>query len=345
MNFGEILKKAWNVSWKNKLLWLFALFGPLAGGTSFNFNSSNYRFSDHDMGSYQYSGDWGYQISEFFNNINSIFLILAIVGFVLVMIVISVILNIYGTAGVILGTSGVIAEDKKPKFKELIKSSSPYFWKLLLLNVVLFLLGIAAFIAFIIGTVMTLGLLVCLIILLIPVFYLVNIYLGFVYVAMVKDNLNLMEAFKKAWELFRDNFTNNIIWALIIGIGKFVINMIVGLVMIVIGVLLAIVIAAAVDQTSGILIALAIVLGLMMLAYVIFLFVFSAFESSFVWSTIILIYNEYDSEKEELLLISDESEQVEDELDKILEDKESIVSEKNEETKTEEKEDNEEEKK
>jgi hypothetical protein len=245
------------------------------------------------------------------------------------MIVISIILNIYGTAGAILGTSGVIEKDEKPKFKELIKASNPYFWKLLLFNVVLFLLGVAAVIAFIIGSVMTLGLLVCLVILLIPVFYLVNIYLGFVYTALVKDNLDMMEAFKKAWELFRDNFTNNIIWALIIGIGKFVINVVVGLVMLVIGVLFAVVVAGVVDNGSGVLIALSIILGLMLVAYVIFLIVFSALQNSFIWSTIILIYNEYDNAKEEVVMISSGDspapaakvdDMLEEELDVILED-------------------------
>ncbi len=336
MNFGEILKKAWNISWKNKLLWLFALFGPLAGGASGKFNSSNYNFPNKNLPNHNFSGDWGYEISNFFNSINDVFLILGIIGFILVIVVISIVLNLYGTAGVILGTSAAIEEGKKPKFKELIKASNPYFWKLLLLKVVLFLLGIAALIAFIIGSVVTLGMLVCIVILLIPVFYLVNIYLGFVYIALVKDNLDMMEAFKKAWVLFRDNFTNNIIWSLIIGIGKFVLNVIVIIIMIIFFVVMMILIAAIGESNSVILVALAILVGLMILAYVIFLFFFSALESSFIWSTIILIYNEFDSLKEEVVMISSGDstapakkvdDLVEDELDKILEEDEDSSSE------------------
>jgi hypothetical protein len=89
------------------------------------------------------------------------------------------------------------------------------------------------------------------------------------------------------------------------------------------------VVAGVVDNGSGILIALSIILGLMLVAYVIFLIVFSALQNSFIWSTIILIYNEYDNAKEEVVMISSGDspapaakvdDMLEEELDVILED-------------------------
>ncbi len=32
MNIGEVLTRAWQITWKYKVLWIFALFASLAGG-------------------------------------------------------------------------------------------------------------------------------------------------------------------------------------------------------------------------------------------------------------------------------------------------------------------------
>ena len=45
MDYAEILKKAWNIIWKHKILWLFGL---LAGSAIGSGQGLSYRFSSQD---------------------------------------------------------------------------------------------------------------------------------------------------------------------------------------------------------------------------------------------------------------------------------------------------------
>lgn len=282
MNYGGILKKAWDISWKNKILWLFALFAPIVGTASMNF-SSRYSSSSNDFQSF------GHNIDE---TSIIIFIILAII-IGLMIAAISVVLNLYGTSGTILGTTQVIEEGTKPKFKELIKRSNSYILPLFLVKLALIVLNVAIAVGVIIGTVLTLGILLCCLIFLAPVFYLVYIFISFVFIALIKENLQFTDAFTRGWELFRDNFSENVVWTLIIGIGHYIIMIVTTLILLLCLGLVGASIAGIASGGDAILVAGLIVVSLITLVYLAFYIVFNAFMNSYIWSILILVYNEF----------------------------------------------------
>jgi hypothetical protein len=103
----------------------------------------------------------------------------------------------------------------------------PYFWRVFLLNL---LVGLAIFLAIIIiaviailGTVVTFGIgLICiipLICLLIPVAWFINVILEQSSIAIVVENLGIMEGLNRGWGIVKENIGTMIVMWLILVLG------------------------------------------------------------------------------------------------------------------------------
>src|SRR3972149_1077783 len=100
MDIGEVLRRAWEITWKNKGLWILGILAACTGGGGGGGGSSSYQQS-----SYQFSGDEWPGLQRFFCNIPEETLILAAVALALVAVLLVVVLFVLG----ILGQAGLIA--------------------------------------------------------------------------------------------------------------------------------------------------------------------------------------------------------------------------------------------
>jgi hypothetical protein len=218
MDIGSVLSRAWEIVWKHKVLWIF---GILAGCATNNTNTSSYRTSYNEMAPrfQQFNiqlQDW--QIAL----IVGVFILI-----VLLIIVIAIFLGTIGRVGLIRGTLQAEQGKTSLEFGELFSGSLPYFWRVfglnLLVGLALAVVGIAVVIFAIVGSVLTLGIaavcLIPLICLLVPLSWLVNIILEQANIAIVVENLGIMDGLRRGWEVVKENLGMILVMALILYVG------------------------------------------------------------------------------------------------------------------------------
>jgi hypothetical protein len=109
-----------------------------------------------------------------------------------------------------------------------------YFWKLLVIQLILGLASLAVILPLIFGgallSILTLGIgLICflpLICLLIPLGIALSIYTLLTQIALIVEELDLVAAFQRAWDVFRSNLGEVIVMGLILGVGGFIVGLI-----------------------------------------------------------------------------------------------------------------------
>ncbi len=230
MNIGEVLSRAWDIIWKNKILWLFGLLASLSGGVG----DLNTRFNNRVNGGTISTPLPG--LDRFFSGIPWwVFMMLLLAA--LVLIVIFVIIGALGRAGLVRGAW--LADDGETglNFRRLFQEGRTYFWRVLLLGILIFTASRSLIILLVIPTVMatvlTFGLaLICLlplICLLIPVFIAVDVIVQLAIVAITGENLGVMDGLRRAWDVFRSHLGEMIAMVVILVIGAAVVNFFFGL--------------------------------------------------------------------------------------------------------------------
>jgi hypothetical protein len=167
-----------------------------------------------------------------------------------------------------IGNGGLIAGFQMAEIGETVTLATAfqqgisYFWKLLVIQL---LLGLASFLVLalvIVGIVLlsifTLGLgLICLfplIILMIPLGIAISIYTQLTQIALIVEELDITTAFKRAWEVFRSNLGQVIIMGLILGVGGFIVGMILAIpfVLLVVPLITGLVLGTDISSVAGI---------------------------------------------------------------------------------------------
>jgi hypothetical protein len=234
MDFGYVLKRAWEIIWKFKVLWIFGILASCGQATGSGGSNSGYRFSSQNS-------TLNHQIELYFNRLDpAIITLLVVVGIIvaIAVVVLVVLLGTVGRIGLIRGTMKAEQGAGKLTFSELWRDGLTYFWRVFFLNLVIaviILLGVIA--AVILSTILAIGtlgiFLVCLIPLLcliIPIAWLLSIFIEQANVALVVENLDIAEAIKRGWQVFIDNIGSMIVMGLILVIGISVIGgLIIGL--------------------------------------------------------------------------------------------------------------------
>jgi hypothetical protein len=222
MDFGYVLKRAWEIIWKFKILWIFGILAS-CGQASTSGNNLTYQFSSGDS-------NIAPQVERFFTQPDPAIIALLIgVGiiFSLVVIVLAILLGTIGRVGLIRGTVKAEQGSARLTFGELWRDGLAYFWRVfglnLLIGIIIFLVILALFIPGVILTALTLGLfalcLVPLICVLIPVMWAVYVVIEQANVALVVENLGITEAIKRGWQVVRDNVGSMIVMSLILILG------------------------------------------------------------------------------------------------------------------------------
>jgi len=229
MDYGEVLRKTWDISWRNKGLWLLGILAGCSASGRGNFSTSTsgargYSFDSPDFGRYDKApnfGDFGPIQEEVF-----IPIILGLICLGLIVALIVFVLGVIGQGGLIAGFKR--ADDgANVSFSEAFGDGLQSFWKLAGIRVLFFVAGFVIVLALILGTILfgvaTFGIgllcLIPLICLLIPIGLGVDSYIILTMVASVEEELGVVESFGRSWATLKENLGPIVVMILILIVG------------------------------------------------------------------------------------------------------------------------------
>ena len=236
-NFGEVLTRAWQITWKYKVLWIFGILAGCTnggGGGGGGGGNSGYSTGPYDQDLPPELKRFIHQMENFANWVEDNLWIFIVIGLViLLMVVISIFLGTIGRIGLIKGSYEAEMGAEKLALGELFSTSMPYFWRVFGLS---FLIGLAFFVLILplvlIG-VLSAGVgflcLLPLICILIPVSWAVGVIVEQSNRAIVLENLSLVDGVKRGWEISKSNIGPLIVMGLILFGITFVLGIIIAL--------------------------------------------------------------------------------------------------------------------
>ncbi|TAK14659.1 MAG: hypothetical protein EPO32_01015 [Anaerolineae bacterium] len=237
MDFGKVLTRAGEIIWKHKILWIFGILagcGAQGGNSSYQYGSNSGGGSgsgtgDMPFGNMPQFNNWDIPDSQIWIVVTIIFLIALLIG------ALFFVLGVYGRLGLIHGTLKAEAGESIT-FGEVHTALMPNLGKSLLLNLFLAVAFIGVGIIFalvaVLGAVATMGIgLICLVplaCLMVPLFWFAAIWIEQANVALVVENLAVMDALRRGWNVVRANLGESIAMGLILliggGLAQFVIS-------------------------------------------------------------------------------------------------------------------------
>ena len=258
-NFGEVLTRAWQIIWKHKVLWIFGIFAGCGRG------SGNFRGNSGGGG-----GNGGFdqlppEVMRVFQFIQQNLVTFIVAGCILILLiwVVTIFLSTIGKVGLIRGTFQAEGGAEKLIFGQLFSESTPYFWRIFGLSLIVaipilvvfaaLIAGLAAFAisasngndAARVGVFGIVPLFIGCICLLIPVMFVVGMIIRQAENAIVLEDMQVLPAISRGWDIFRANLGPIILMAIILA----VIGVVVGLVIAI--PILAVVVPAAITFAVG----------------------------------------------------------------------------------------------
>jgi hypothetical protein len=230
MDISAIFKRAWEITWKYKGLWVLGILANCSGGSSQG--SSNVS----RMPQFQTGGGEFPQFERWIQSVPEE----AWVGIGITLVFGILLLALVFWVLAAIGNGGLISAFQMAETGETVTLGSAfqqgisYFWKLLVVQLILGLASLVVFAPAVIGivlfSVLTLGLgLLCmvpLICLLVPLGIAITIYTLLTQIALIVEELDIVAAFQRALEVFRLNLGEVVIMGLILGVGGFVAGLI-----------------------------------------------------------------------------------------------------------------------
>ena len=234
MDYGEILTKAWKTIWKFKVLWIFGILASCGqGGGSGGGGNVQYQMPSSSLPP---------EIQRLFMAPEYFFreywwTLVLMCGLICVLVLLSIFLGTIGKIGLVKGTVKADGGAEHLGFGEIWSASLPYFWRVFLLNLLVGLVIFAAVFLFamiaMMLTVVTLGIaLICLIplfCLIIPVMWAVSVVIEQATVAVVVEDLNVLEGLNRGWNVVKTNWQSMLIMGIVLIFGMAVIGLIIAL--------------------------------------------------------------------------------------------------------------------
>lgn len=223
-NFGEVLTRAWQITWKYKVLWIFGILAGCTrgGGGGGGGNSNvNYSMGPSDTNIPPELQQLANRMEEFAHWAAANWWIFIVIGLVvLLLILISIFLGTIGRIGLIKGSYEAELGAASLAFGELFSTSIPYFWRVFGLSFLIFLAFLVILLPLFAMGILTAGIgflcLLPLICILIPVGWAVNIIVEQADRAIVLEDLGLFDGLKRGWEVSKSNVGPLVIMALIL---------------------------------------------------------------------------------------------------------------------------------
>jgi hypothetical protein len=157
-NFGEVLNRAWRITWKYKILWIFGILascsrggggGSGGGGNGGSNGNGNSPFDTSGMERF-FSQVGDYLVSHWW------VIVLIILG-VILLVLLSIFLGTIGRIGLIRGTLQAEEGAERLSFGELFRGSMPFFWRVFGLTFLIGLISTLLFLPLILFGVLTAG--------------------------------------------------------------------------------------------------------------------------------------------------------------------------------------------
>jgi hypothetical protein len=274
INYSSIFSKAWTITWKYKILWIFGFLAMLGGGGSGFNGSTNYRASN-TIGPAQVDQSnlppaWKSFFDQLFQvNLNTwITIIVGVVCCLFLLFVILWVLSVLGRGGLI---GGIVKADAAGgiSFREAWGMSRRYFWRLLVLRLLRIAVGIALVLVILLPGAI-LGVLTCglgFIPLCCGAFVIgvgINLWFTLMDYSVVVENHKVGEAVGRAWNLLRDHIGPAIIFYLILLAASLCVGFVLLILVVPAGVVIFLSLLPIISQTGTLNVAL-LVIGLILL--------------------------------------------------------------------------------
>ena len=237
MDYGGILKRTWQITWRNKAWWLLGILASCSGGGRGGGSGGN--FSSYNIDQRQMRGaDQAFQ--RLMEN-ETFWIVLAVA--ILILVLLSILFLALG----VIGQGGLIAAFHKADQNAILTLGEAFqhgvqrFWRLLAVQLII---GLGVFLAVLIllipgiaAAVLTGGLalscllpLLCLLVPLLVLFGLaIPVYLQFTQMAIVVEGRGIADSLRRAWEVIRANLGPVLVMALILILGSVVVQTVLAL--------------------------------------------------------------------------------------------------------------------
>jgi hypothetical protein len=214
LDFGGTLRRAWQITWNHKILWLFGIFSAIAGRATFNFNGGGPRFNPNNF--VPNNPEAFPQIQRAFPNLDQNAIIAIGLGILCVVLIIAItlyVLHVIARGGLIGGIQLADATGQAT-FGQAWGAGIKHFWTVLLIGLIVAVIGIliGAASVFAAATI-CLTPLACIGFLLIAV---LGVYTYLAQIAAVTENLSFSEALGKAWQVVQANIGPVLLLAVIL---------------------------------------------------------------------------------------------------------------------------------
>ena len=229
MEYGEVLRKTWDISWRNKGLWLLGILAGCSASGRGNFGNWGGGTRGYDFDSSEFPRFDGRPLFEDPGTIQEEVLIPIVLGLVCLGLIVALVFLVLG----VIGQGGLIAAFKQADdgdevtFADSFGDGMQVFWKLLGIRITFFVVGFVIVVALILGAIVftaaTLGFgalcLIPLLCLLIPLGLGVDSYIILTMVAAVEEELGVFEAFGRSWTTLKGNIGPIVVMILILIVG------------------------------------------------------------------------------------------------------------------------------
>jgi hypothetical protein len=230
MDISAIFKRAWEITWKHKGLWVLGILANCSSGGS-QTSSNVSRMPQYNVGGGEFP-----QVDHWLQSVPEgtwIAIGIAVIGGLILLALIFWVLAAIGNGGLIAGFH-MAETGETVTLASAFQQGLSYFWKLLAIQLILGLASMAVIVPVLFGgallSILTLGIgLICfipLICLLIPLGIALSIYTLLTQIALIVEELDIVAAFQRAWDFFRSNLGEVIVMGLILGVGSFVVGLI-----------------------------------------------------------------------------------------------------------------------
>jgi hypothetical protein len=248
-NFGEVLSRAWQIIWKHKVLWIFGVFA----GCSRSGGGASTGGGGGDTGTQQPFAELRRvfeQIGQWISDNPGVIAVFVVL--ILALVVLGIFLGTIGRIGLIKGTYRAEQGQERLVFGELFSESTPYFWRVFGLSLLIFLLFLLLFLPLVFFGVITAGVgflcIIPLLCILVPLSWAVMVVIEQANVAIVLEDLRIGDGMRRGWEVVRANVGTIILMALILFIGSAVVGIVLAIPLIVTVVPLAIALAVGGEE-------------------------------------------------------------------------------------------------
>ncbi len=234
-NFAEVLTRAWQIIWKHKVLWIF---GILAGCTQGGSSSGGGSGGGGGGGGGGSNGPVSPEMQRAFENFaqwfsDNTWVIAVIIVVVVLLWILAIFLGTIGRIGLIRGTVQAEAGATSLSFGTLFTESIPYFWRVFGLALLVGLAFLVILAPIIILGVLTAGIgfacLLPLICILIPAGYVAAVVVEQANVAIVTEDLSLLDGLRRGWNVVKSNLGPIIIMALILFVLSFMAGLVIAI--------------------------------------------------------------------------------------------------------------------